>query len=131
MAPARNTRRPSVSVSRRTRSMGVPSGNGLGAAGCSGSGITRLGSVGISATGTSSATWWKAQRFQGERRQLASVTVSVVSMMLLFRLGDELQGIALGLGHVGGAGRLGLGDVLREDSDHAEAPCMRRVHHGM
>ncbi len=60
----------------------APSGRRFGITKSSSKGFARVGSVGIIATGTSSDTWWKAQRFHGERRQLASVTVSVVSMIL-------------------------------------------------
>ena len=58
---------PSVSVSARNRSS-----NSF--AGAAGSGVTRAGSLAISAVGISSRTWWKAQRWYGGVRQFASVT---------------------------------------------------------
>src|SRR5882757_1148136 len=42
----------------------------------------------------------------------------------LLRLGREQQGIALGAAGVGGSCRLGLGDVLGEHRDHADAEPM-------
>src|SRR4051794_15369724 len=48
---------------------------------------------------------------------------------LLFRLGREQQWIALGAAGVGGARRLGLGDVLGEHGDDADAAAVRRDHH--
>src|SRR5882757_2273721 len=46
----------------------------------------------------------------------------------LLSLGREQQGIALGAAGVGGACRLGFGDVLGEDRDHAYPALMRRDH---
>src|SRR4051794_31867853 len=43
---------------------------------------------------------------------------------LLFRLGREQQRVAFGAAGVGGAGRLGLGDVLGEHGDDADAAAM-------
>src|ERR1700710_536782 len=47
---------------------------------------------------------------------------------LFLRLGREQQRIALGAAGVGGARRLGLGDVLGENRDHAYTALMRGDH---
>src|ERR1700737_5469299 len=47
---------------------------------------------------------------------------------LFLRLGGEQQRIALGATGVGGARRLGLGDVLGEHGDHADAALVRGDH---
>src|ERR1700682_2939450 len=50
------------------------------------------------------------------------------SLSLFLWLGGEQQRVALGAAGVGGARRLGLGDVLGEDRDHAYAALVRGDH---
>ena len=62
---------PPIDASRQAPN---PSGIPWSASNAVGSGQTRAGSLGMSAVGISSRTWWKAQRLNGAVRQFASVT---------------------------------------------------------
>src|SRR5689334_19812754 len=64
------------------------------------------------------STGWRTKR---RRRRPAEQS--------LLRLGREQQRIALGAAGVGGARRLGLGDVPGEDGDDADAAAVGGYHH--
>ena len=52
----------------------------------------------------------------------------LADLLLFLRLGGEQQRIAFGAAGIGGARRLGLGDILGEDRDHAYAEPVRGDH---
>src|SRR5947208_7226554 len=65
-----------------------------------------------------------ACRMKRPRREPATLD----DLLLFLRLGGEQQRIALGAAGIGGARRLGLGDILGEDRDHADAAPVRGDH---
>src|SRR5688572_10264583 len=81
MRPRCKTMKPSVSVSRRkpSRVSGSPASGSIfkpaKLKASEASSRMRAQSLGMSAEGTSSRTWWNAQRLRGDERQFASVAV--------------------------------------------------------
>src|SRR6266550_1988245 len=67
----------------------------------------------------STACWTKHRRRE---------PAAPADLLLFLRLGGEQQRVAFGAPGVGGARRLGLGDVLGEDRDHAYAEPVRGDH---
>src|SRR5882762_5825462 len=65
-----------------------------------------------------------ACRMKRPRRESATSA----DFLLFLRLGGEQQRVALGAAGVGGARRLGLGDILGEDRDHAYTEPVRGDH---
>src|ERR1700710_1855472 len=74
---------------------------------------------------------WGLSSGGASRRPVGSIRATELSTpaaTLFLRLGREQQRIALGAAGVGGARRLGLGDVFGEDRDHAYTALMRGDH---
>src|SRR3981081_4444826 len=69
--------------------------------------------------------WWRSIKLQGNWFFWGD---DARNRALFLRLGGEQQRVALGAAGIGGTGRLGLGDVLREDRDHAYAAPVRGDH---
>src|SRR3981081_796874 len=69
--------------------------------------------------------WWRSVKLQGNWFFWGDAARSRACFL---RVGGEEQRVALCAAGIGGTGRRGLGDVLREDRDHAYAAPVRGDH---